>query len=67
MKLLILPIIFFSYLSGCGTHHNMNMGTKSNYQYAIEATNRGNNEAGYRLLEGYFKSANNLSKKILLT
>jgi len=52
MKLLILPIIFFSYLSGCGTHHNM--GAKSNYQYAIEATNRGNNEAGYRLLEGRF-------------
>jgi len=38
------------------------MDTKSNYQYAIEATNRGNNEAGYRLLEGYFESANSLSK-----
>lgn len=61
MKLLIIPIILLAYLSGCATHHNMD--TKSNYQYAIEATNRGDNEAGYRLLEGYFESANSLSKK----
>lgn len=54
---LLTPLLFIN-LVGCATYHNMD--TKSNYEYALDAINRGDNDAGYRLLESYYESDKNL-------
>jgi len=50
----LLTLLLFINLVGCATYHNMD--TKSNYEYALDAINRGDNDAGYRLLESYYES-----------
>lgn len=52
--LIISTLLIFINLVGCATYHNID--TKSNYEYALDAINRGDNDAGYRLLESYYES-----------
>lgn len=55
-KILLLPIFFIIFFTGCATYHNLD--TKSDYEYALEAVDRGDYDAGFRLLESYFNTSN---------